>query len=157
MSVVRGRPPALASGNNGSTSFHCSSVRSVGYGFLSIPVFYGETALGTASYSANRLIGKHYSNWRELGKLRFSTRTSAHRSPGRAVDSTKASQRWVRAITCNWPESSRPRHNFAFINLSLNLPQSHRRFSRHRPFNRSPSFVQFPNPLPSMPYVPFPE
>src|SRR6516164_8992188 len=49
MSVSRGRPPGLASGNNGSTSFHCSSVRSVGYGFLSIPEFYGKTAFGTAS------------------------------------------------------------------------------------------------------------
>src|SRR5262245_60649074 len=35
-SVARGRPPGWPSGKIGSTIFHCSSVRSVEYGVLSI-------------------------------------------------------------------------------------------------------------------------
>src|SRR5712691_11207415 len=40
MLVLRGRPPRLAGGINGSISSHWASVRSVGYGWRSIPQLY---------------------------------------------------------------------------------------------------------------------
>jgi hypothetical protein len=43
--TTRGRPPGLASGSKGSMSCHCSSVKSLGYGFLSISIASVENQL----------------------------------------------------------------------------------------------------------------
>src|SRR4030042_4241363 len=42
MLTVRGRPPDLAGGIKGSMSFHCSSVKSLGYGVRSIFFYIGR-------------------------------------------------------------------------------------------------------------------
>ena len=38
MSALRGLPPALAAGSKGASTFHCSSLKSLGYGFLFMPL-----------------------------------------------------------------------------------------------------------------------
>lgn len=49
MSYLRGRPPGFAGGISGWINAHCAFVKSLGYGFLFIPLFYARTPFGTVS------------------------------------------------------------------------------------------------------------